>query len=117
MSELTTHVGIDAHKAELHVAMLAPDASRTRSTERRRRSGASAAQRLMRDAEAGQSLRLAFRQALRTGRACVPADRTRGGRFCVRFWVLMRYPLRGWAGCGWIVGAQVAAGIASLSRP
>jgi hypothetical protein len=25
MSELTTHVGIDAHKAELHVAMLAPD--------------------------------------------------------------------------------------------
>ena len=27
MSELTTHVGIDAHKAELHVAMLAPDAA------------------------------------------------------------------------------------------
>ena len=27
MSELTTHVGIDAHKAELHVAMLAPDAT------------------------------------------------------------------------------------------
>lgn len=27
MGELTTHVGIDAHKAELHVAMLAPDAT------------------------------------------------------------------------------------------
>ena len=27
MSELTTHVRIDAHKAELHVAMLAPDAT------------------------------------------------------------------------------------------
>ena len=27
MSELTTHVGIDAHKVELQVAMLAPDAT------------------------------------------------------------------------------------------
>ena len=27
MSELATHVGIDAHKAELHVALLAPDAT------------------------------------------------------------------------------------------
>ena len=45
MSELTTHVGIDAHKAELHVAMLAPDATSPVSldgAERGARGGATA---------------------------------------------------------------------------
>ena len=88
MSEPITYVGIDAHKVELHVALLAPDASapvtwkvqnEARAVERLRRKLEKAAPGSGRLLLRSRAVRLCIAAAARAGPGPVPSDRAGAG--------------------------------------